>query len=425
MSQVLTLSVAALAALITAGIVWAILSQRTARMVEAAKADSAVALAAAEAREATLAETASERETQMKNAFEITATNALKIALQDAEEQKVQSFSTATDALSKSMKDYVEALDKVEKAGISRNAELRTEVTNVSNLGMELAQETRDLTRALKGDSQAQGAWGEVIVENLLQSMGFTEGRDYSKQISETAEDKTRKRTDFVLNLPDNRQVVIDSKVSLTAYEAYVNAEDDQAAEVALKSHCDSIRKHAKGLASKNYEHMESIHTLDFVLMVVPLEGAFIAAMHANPELYQDLTENRRVKVVSGSTITLALLLIQEIWKRENQTRNQILLLERAGHLHDKMVGFAESFTTIGYEINQARAAYDTAFDRLTGGTGNVIWQTEQMRELGAKAKKDLRAKSGVRILAEEAERNHISRDSVTEMVLVEAEEDE
>jgi len=269
---------------------------------------------------------------------------------------------------------------------------------------MALAEETRELSLALRADSQAQGAWGEVVVENLLQSMGFIEGRDYVKQLSETGEDRKRKRTDFILNLPDNRQVVIDSKVSLTAYIEYVNAEDEASSSSAMKAHCASIKNHAKNLASKNYEHMESIHTLDFVLMLVPLEGAFIDAMRSDPGLYEDLVGDRRVKVVSGSTIMLALLLIKELWNRENQSRNQIELMERGGLLHDKVVTFLESFTTIGFELGQAKAAYDEAETQLTSGTGNVIRQTEMLRVLGAKVKKDLRSKSGVRKLAEEAE---------------------
>ena len=234
--------------------------------------------------------------------------------------------------------------------------------------------------------------------------MGFVEDRDYIKQLSETSEDGTRKRTDFVLNLPDNRQVVLDSKVSLTAYTEYVNAENDEDSTSAMKAHCKSIRNHAAGLASKNYEHMESIHTLDFVLMVVPLEGAFIDAMRADPSLYEDLVKNRRVKIVSGTSLMLTLMLIQELWNRERQTKNQAELVNRAGELHDKVVLFLESFTQIGFEIGQASDAYKVASGRLTTGPGNVIRQTEMLKELGAKTKKELREKSGIRALAEEAE---------------------
>ncbi|MBO58369.1 MAG: DNA recombination protein RmuC, partial [Euryarchaeota archaeon] len=186
---------------------------------------------------------------------------------------------------------------------------------------------------------------------------------------------------------------------------------------------CASIRKHASGLASKNYEHMESIRTLDFVLMVVPLEGAFIEAMRADPSLYEDLLGDRRVKVVSGTSLMLVLMLIQELWKRENQTQNQVELVKRAGALHDKVVGFLESFTQIGFEINQAQDAFDTARTRLVSGDGNVIRQTEMLSELGAKTGKDLRADKKVSQLADEAKMNE-SAILPIDMVIVEAEEE-
>ena len=393
-----------IAVLITAGVVWKIMSEQAARMVEEAMSQSKVEVATTEARLGALTDEKDTMQNQMQNAFEVAAANAFKTAVENADGQKEASFKKATDELSKSMSGYIDAIKDADKADSLRVLGLEKEIGAMSKLGITLADETRELTLALRGDSQAQGAWGEVVVENLLQSMGFIEGRDYVKQLSETGDDGKRKRTDFVLNLPDKRQVIIDSKVSLTAYTEYVYAEDEEEAISAMKAHCTSIRKHAQGLASKNYQHMESINTLDFVLMVVPLESAFIDAMRADPSLYADLVGDRRVKIVSGSSFMIALLLIQELWKRENQSRNQIELMERGGHLHDKVVTFLESFTTVGFELGQAKAAYDEAETQLTSGTGNVIRQTEMLRDLGAKVKKDLRGKSGVRLLAEEAE---------------------
>ena len=394
-----------IAVLITAGVVWKIMSEQAARMVEEARSQSKVEVATTGARLDALTEGKDTMQKQMQNAFEVAAASAFKAAVENADEEKEKSFSEATRILSKSMDGYMEAIQKAKEADIERASKLGQRVDNVSKLGMTLAEETRELTLALRGDSQAQGAWGEVVVENLLQSMGFVEGRDYIKQEHERGKDGEKgKRADFILNLPDNRQVVIDSKVSLTAYTEYVNAEDEDASTSAMKAHCRSIRSHAEKLASKNYEQMEGFNTPDFVLMVVPLEGAFIDAMRSDPSLYGDLVEDRRVKIVSGSSFMLALLLIQELWKRENQSRNQIKLMERGGHLHDKVVTFLESFTTVGFELGQAKAAYDEAETQLTSGTGNVIRQTEMLRDLGAKVKKDLRGKSGVRLLAEEAE---------------------
>jgi len=394
-----------IAVLITAGVVWKIMSEQAARMVEEARSQSKVEVATTGARLDALTEGKDTMQKQMQNAFEVAAASAFKAAVENADEEKEKSFSEATRILSKSMDGYMEAIQKAKEADIERASKLGQRVDNVSKLGMTLAEETRELTLALRGDSQAQGAWGEVVVENLLQSMGFVESRDYIKQEHERGKEGEKgKRADFILNLPDNRQVVIDSKVSLTAYTEYVNAEDEDASTSAMKAHCRSIRSHAEKLASKNYEQMEGFNTPDFVLMVVPLEGAFIDAMRSDHSLYGDLVEDRRVKIVSGSSFMLALLLIQELWKRENQSRNQIKLMERGGHLHDKVVTFLESFTTVGFELGQAKAAYDEAETQLTSGTGNVIRQTEMLRDLGAKVKKDLRGKSGVRLLAEEAE---------------------
>ena len=342
---------------------------------------------------------------QMLDGFKLAAGEAFSLAVEAADKQKESSFKKATDDLTNSIGEYISAIQEAKEKDIQRAAKLGEKVDNVSSLGTALAHETRELTLALRGDSQAQGAWGEVVVENMLQGMGFMEGRDYVKQEWDRGKEGEKgKRADFILKLPENRQVVIDSKVSLTAYTEYVNAEDESASESAMKAHCRSIREHSKKLASKNYEEMEGYNTPDFVLMVVPLEGAFIDAMRGDPLLFQDLVTNRRVKVVSGSTLMLTLMLIQELWKREKQSKNQQRIVERAGKLHDKVVLFLESFSAVGYELGQASEAYERAMEQLSSGTGNVIRQTEILKELGAKTKKDLREKSGLRSLADRAE---------------------
>ena len=342
---------------------------------------------------------------QMLDGFKLAAGEAFSLAVETADKQKESSFKKATDDLTNSIGEYITAIQDAKEKDIQRTAKLGEKVDNVSSLGTTLAHETRELTLALRGDSQAQGAWGEVVVENLLQSMGFVKDRDYVKQEWDRGKGGERgKRADFILKLPENRQIVIDSKVSLTAYTEYVNAEDESVSDSAMKAHCRPIREHSKKLASKNYEEMEGYNTPDFVLMVVPLEGAFIDAMRGDPLLFQDLVANRRVKVVSGSTLMLTLMLIQELWKRENQSNNQQKIVERAGKLHDKVVLFLESFSAVGYELGQASDAYERAMEQLSSGTGNVIRQTEILKELGAKTKKDLREKSGLRSLAERAE---------------------
>ena len=353
---------------------------------------------------------------QMLDGFRIAAGEAFSKAVETADKQKESSFKRATEDLRQDLGGYIEAIQDAKEKDIARVATLGAKVDNVSALGTSLAQETRELTLALRGDSQAQGAWGEVVVENLLQSMGFVEERDYIKQEWDKGKNGEKgKRADFILKLPENRQVVIDSKVSLTAYTEFVNAEDDATSDSAMKAHCRSIREHSKKLASKNYEDMEGYNTPDFVLMVVPLEGAFIDAMRADQNLYEDLLVDRRVKVVSGSSLMLTLMLIQELWKREKQTSNQKEIVERGGRLHDKVVLFLETFTALGYELGQATDAYEKALEQLSSGSGNVIRQTEMLKELGSKTKKDLREKSGLRSLAERAEEEESFPESSSE----------
>lgn len=353
---------------------------------------------------------------QMLDGFRIAAGEAFSQAVEAADKQKESSFKKATDDLRQDLGGYIEAIQEAKEKDIARAATLGAKVDNVSALGTSLAQETRELALALRGDSQAQGAWGEVVVENLLQSMGFVEGRDYIKQEWGKGKNGEKgKRADFILKLPEKRQVVIDSKVSLTAYTEFVNAEDDATSDSAMKAHCRSIRDHSKKLATKNYEDMEGYNTPDFVLMVVPLEGAFIDAMRADQNLYEDLLVDRRVKVVSGSSLMLTLMLIQELWKREKQTRNQKEIVERGGRLHDKVVLFLETFTALGYELGQATDAYEKALEQLSTGSGNVIRQTEMLKELGSKTKKDLREKSGLRSLAERAEEEESFPESSSE----------
>ena len=353
---------------------------------------------------------------QMLDGFRIAAGEAFSKAVETADKQKESSFKKATEDLRQDLGGYIEAIQDAKEKDIARVATLGAKVDNVSALGTSLAQETRELALALRGDSQAQGAWGEVVVENLLQSMGFVQGRDYVKQEWDKGKNGEKgKRADFILKLPENRQVVIDSKVSLTAYTEFVNAEDDATSDSAMKAHCRSIREHSKKLATKNYEDMEGYNTPDFVLMVVPLEGAFIDAMRADQNLYEDLLVDRRVKVVSGSSLMLTLMLIQELWKREKQTSNQKEIVERGGRLHDKVVLFLETFTALGYELGQATDAYEKALEQLSSGSGNVIRQTEMLKELGSKTKKDLREKSGLRSLAERAEEEESFPESSSE----------
>ena len=356
----------------------------------------------------------------MENAFTSAADTAFDRAVSRAEKEKMGEFESATKGLREDLSSYKKKVDAFEKAAIARESALQTEVSAVSKLGMQLTQDTRDLTKALKGDSQKQGAWGELVLENLLQDLGFVEDRDYIKQFSETFDDGKRKRADFIVFLPDDRQVVIDSKVSLTAWDDFVKAENDEDAEKAMKAHCTSIRVHIKKLAAKNYEEMEGINSLDFVLMFVPIEGAFYAAIKADSNLYQEISKNRRVEVVSGLDIGRTLMFIKDNWIRVNQSRNQIRLAEEAGKLHDKIVGFLVDFDDIGRRIRQTGESYNLAYNKLVSGTGNIVKRTKDLREYGAKAKKDVPEE-----LLREAAEEHSRGFDTSGLVVIEVEEEE
>lgn len=357
---------------------------------------------------------AEEYKLSMQDTFRLLAKTAFDEAVAKADSEKESSFKSATTELQKTLSDFNENINRFERESIERDTKLKGEISTVANLGIKLSEDTQSLTNALKADAQAQGAWGELVLENLLQSMGFVEGRDYIKQLSETSADGKRKRTDFIIKLPDDRQVIIDSKVSLKAWNRFVNAENEEEAESAMKAHCDSIAKHAENLASKRYQDMESVNSVEFVLMFVPLESAFGAAMRQSPELYMDLAGNVNVKVVTGATIVTALLLIKEMWKRELQSHNQIKLIEESGKLYDKIVGFLESFTQVGFELKQATSAYDIALSRLSEGPGNVIKKAENLKDLGAKVTKQIKGNSKIQE-ANLLENANYSHDNSTE----------
>lgn len=393
MEQLYILSAAALVGVI----VWYLMSQKSKSDLVASQSELNQQLASIQARYEALEESRDNDKSQheenaqmMKQAFNLAARQAFDEVVEKAEKDKESSFSSATELLSNSMKEYMENIQRMERDSIKRSASLSKEIGQVSDLGMELSRGTENLTNALRADSQKQGAWGELVLENMLQGMGFVEGKDYLKQTGETAADGSRLQSDFIIMLPENRHIIIDSKVSLKAWNDYVNADDDSDAELAMKKHCNSIKNHAKILADKNYSHMEIVNSPDFVLMFVPLESAYGAAMKMSPELYRDLTGNVKVKVVTGATIMTALMLIQDLWKREQMTTNQRKLIESAGGLHDQIALFLKSFETLGGRLKQATDSFEQSHNQLVEGRGNVVRRTDELKKLGAKVKKEL-----------------------------------
>lgn len=385
------------AAIVVGFVVWYLMTQKLKSELVSSQVQLNAQLVAVEAKyEALQQSRQTEKEQlkqnseQMSQAFNLAARQAFDEVVEKAEKDKESSFTGATEVLSKSMKDYMENIERMERDSIQRSASLSKEIGQVSELGMELSRGTENLTNALRADSQKQGAWGELVLENLLQNMGFVEGKDYLKQHGETAVEGGRLRTDFIIMLPENRHIIIDSKVSLKAWDDYINADNEDDAEVAMKKHCNSIKNHAKILTDKNYAHMESVNSPDFVLMFVPLESAYGAAMRMSPELYLDLTGNVKVKVVTGATIMTALMLIQDLWKREKMTTNQKKLIETAGGLHDQIALFLKSFSSLGTRLKQATDSFEQSQSQLLEGRGNIVRRTSELNKLGAKVKKEL-----------------------------------
>ena len=386
-----------LAALLSGLVMYVIMSQIMSKKILQTQMDAKILLAGMEDRESIISESLTNYEKTMKDSFELLANSAFEAAVAKADAEKTSTFNKATESLAASLNEYAKNMNSMEAKSIERGTRLEERIDAVSKLGLKLSDQTNNLTNALKADSQAQGAWGELVLENLLQSLGFERNKDYSTQKSFALEDGTRPRTDFIINLPENRHIVIDSKVSLTAWERYVNSTDEKEMEIAMKEHCASILGHAKGLASKNYQGIDELNTVDFVLMYVPLESAFSAAMKMHPDLYMEFARDNKVRVVTGSTIVTTLMLIKEIWKREDQTANQIKLIAETGKIYDQIVLFLEAFTSIGFELKQATSAYDDALSRLSEGRGNIVKRSENLKLLGAKVTKQINDNSKIK----------------------------
>jgi DNA recombination protein RmuC len=257
------------------------------------------------------------------------------------------------------------------------------------DLNKQLSDDAHDLTRALKGSSKTQGNWGEMILERILESSGLRKGQEYEVQESHTREDGSRAQPDVIIHLPEDRHMVIDAKVSLTAYEEYVNADDDSGRATATKRHIDSIQGHIKELAEKNYQDIHGVKSLDFVIMFIPVEPAFMLAISQNSKLWQDAWL-RNVLLVSPSTLLFVVRTVAHLWRQEQQKNNAQEIAKRGAELYDKLVGFVGDMKNLGTRLKQAQTDYDNAMGKFVEGKGNVIRQAEMLKELGIKPGKTL-----------------------------------
>jgi DNA recombination protein RmuC len=275
----------------------------------------------------------------------------------------------------------------------SDRAVLQKEISLLKTLNERISEDALNLTRALKGENKTQGNWGEIVLERILEESGLREGSEYETQGSFKDEHGKTLRPDVIVHLPQEKDIVIDSKVSLVAYENFMKAEDPTEKEQALKAHLNSIYAHIKGLSEKHYEKLEGVRTLDFVLLFMPIEGAFLLALEQDSEFFKKAYE-QNIMVVGPSTLLVTLRTIEHIWRTERQEQNAQEIVRQAEALLDKFAAFAEDMNKIGTHIGRTQSAYDEAMNKLSEGRGNLIRRAENMKKLGLKPKKEIPIKS-------------------------------
>ncbi|MDN4144832.1 DNA recombination protein RmuC [Pseudomonas solani] len=290
------------------------------------------------------------------------------------------------------LKERIQAFEKRVEESYQQEARERfslgKELERLQQLNQRLGDEATNLTRALKGQ-KTQGNWGELVLERVLEHAGLEKGREYQTQVSLNSADGQRFQPDVLIQLPGDKQVVVDAKVSLTAYQALIAAEDEAVRAQALKQHVLSLRNHLKGLSVKDYQRLEGLHSLDFVLLFVPIEAAFAAALQADPGLFQEAYD-QHIVIVSPTTLLATLRVIDSLWRQERQSQNAREIAERAGALYDKFVAFVQDLDEMGSRLQQLDKAYAAARNKLVDGRGNLVSRVENIKLLGARASKSL-----------------------------------
>jgi DNA recombination protein RmuC len=330
---------------------------------------------------------------QVRNHFQKEFENVAEKLLKEKSKEFIDVNRTNLDLILNPLKENLKAFeDKVEKVYKAESDErnvLKGEISKLMDLNKQISDEAQNLTKALKGDNKKQGNWGEVILERVLERSGLVKDQEYRLQASLTGVDGTRLQPDVVIDLPDEKHLIIDSKVSLIAYERLVNCETEEDRKLFSKAHVESIRAHVHGLSSKNYHDLYQINSPDFVLLFIPIESSFSFAVQIDAELFSDAWE-KRVVIVSPSTLLATLRTIASIWKQERQNRNVLEIAALSGRMYDKFVGFVNDMESIGKNIKQSQNAYENAISKLSEGAGNLTKTAEKIKSLGAKANKQL-----------------------------------
>ncbi|HBK71703.1 MAG TPA: DNA recombination protein RmuC [Flavobacteriaceae bacterium] len=323
--------------------------------------------------------------------FENLANKVLEEKSTKFTEQNRENIKQILNPLQEKIKLFEDKVDKTHKESIDYHAALRQQIIGLKELNEQMSKEAVNLTKALKGDSKTQGNWGELILERVLEKSGLEKDREYvlEKSFNTDNENKTRLRPDVIINLPDGKKMIVDSKVSLTAYEQYVNNDDEVIKAQFLKEHINSLNRHVTQLSDKKYEDIYEIESPDFVLLFVPVEPAFAVAINNDNQLYNKAFE-KNIVIVTPSTLLATLRTIDSMWQNEKQRNNAVEIARQAGALYDKFEGFVTDLTKVGKKMDEAKSEYKGAMNKLVEGRGNLITAVEKIKKLGAKAKKSL-----------------------------------
>lgn len=326
---------------------------------------------------------------QMKQEFALIANKILKDNSEAFSQHSKKNINELIDPLKEKIEKFEKKVEDTYEKGLKDQSDLKAEFKKIYELSVQLDKDAKNLTKALKSDSKQQGNWGEVVLERILEESGLTKGQEYMVQeTGENVEGKTI-RPDVIIRLPEDKFLIIDSKVSLTAYQQFVGFEDKEDKERALKRHVDSVKKHVKELSDKNYQSIKDKNSPDFVLMFLPVEPAFAAAIQADHSLFNYAWE-RKVVIVSPTTLLATLRTIESIWRQEKQTRNALEIARQAGLLYDKFVGFTDDLNKIGGYLDKTQKSYEEARKKLSEGRGNLVGQVEKLKKMGAKAQKSI-----------------------------------
>ena len=323
------------------------------------------------------------------NEFSLVANKLLKQNSSEFAASNQKRLDEILTPLKENIKSFEQKVeDKYEKE-LKERTSLIEQIKSLEKLNTQMSEDAHNLTRALKGDNKMQGNWGELILKKILESSGLIEGKEFDTQYSTINDDENRIQPDVKINLPEGKHIIIDAKVSLNAYQDYINSEEKEAQIAFLKNHLTSVKSHIKGLSEKHYMTGKGIDSPDFVLLFMPIESSFGLAMRTDNELYQ-YAWDKKVVIVTPSTLLATLKTVASVWKQDKQTRNAIEIARQAGALHDKFVGFVEDMEKIKKSLDQSNTSYDKAFNKLKNGNGNLIDATIKLEKLGAKTKKQL-----------------------------------